>query len=52
MPIAQRLRLGRGQFLERGQRLLGAPFLDDAHYRVQHDDGQDGRGFDIISKQG
>ena len=52
LPIAQDLGVGRGQFLEGGQGLLGALFLDNAQYCVENNDGHDGCRFNVVAKQG
>ena len=49
--VAHHLRFRRRQFLQRGQRFLGATVLDDSEGGVHDDDGHDDRRIDPFAQQ-
>ncbi len=51
MPIANDLRIRRGQFLQGGQGFFGAAFLHDAQDGIEHDDRHDSPGFEVVAQQ-
>ncbi len=52
MPIPQDARLGRGQFFQGGQGLLGALFLNDPQNGIQDNNCHDGRRVNPFTEKG